>query len=539
MHAQVTLATETGNNTSACSAIGTPSYCSNAFAGLWNQLEPSYVQTYTADPSPGHVSTIPLNNKTNPPLLMYSGFNGQFLCEYQPWFYPGSSHSTTVNPGYDETNSLVVSYQDSKMIERGCAINFVDFYGYTDSSQATLLAITSSVSTDIESRGAQGYPLKFAILEDQGAFDGTGSTGCNRTGLSEGQTVDCIVSALNTDMDYINSHYVLETNGIDLQPGYWVDGYDNQTPRPVIGYFGNCEKFPVLVCPDKPGQFPGGDWNTIWTRVTAHVGSYAHPFKFVFQFGTFTEPQLAFGTSRLSAGEYGWPQPAVWDQLEETQLNWCSSQGPCSDYLGTFYCAATDESACSGQAADANQFPVGILYKGFDDTNAYLWGSNRVMAQQCGQVFIMDTAPEVGLYYGSGHGNLQIPYMQVATWNDYEEGAEVETGVDSCWRFNSPQVNSQTLTWTLQDQEPNGFTNYAKPQTIHHFTVWYANPNDPQQTLYQLATGIADNVGSLSNLNQLFQQAGASSGTYKLYVELVAMPMILNEMSPSVNYNYE
>ena len=95
------------------------------------------------------------------------------------------------------------------------------------------------------------------------------------------------------------------------------------------------------------------------------------------------------------------------------------------------------------------------------------------------------------------------------------------------------------MNWTLQDQEPNGFTNYAKTQTIHHLTVWYANPSAPQQTLNQLATGIAVNIGSLSNLNQLFQQAGAGFGTYKLYVELVGMPMMLNEMSPYVEYSYE
>lgn len=273
-----------------------------------------------------------------------------------------------------------------------------------------------------------------------------------------------------------------------------------------------------------------------------HVNTYAYPFKFVFEFGSFTSPeQPAFGNARLSAGEYGWPQPAVWDQPEQTQLDWCSSLGPCSDYLGTFYCAATDESACSSQEAEPTQFAVGILYKGFDDTQAS-WGMNRIMAQQCGQVFVADTAPEVAQYYGPNHGNLQIPYMQIATWNDYEEGTEVETGVDSCWRFNSPQVNSLnsgTITWTLQDQEPNGFTGYATPQTVHHFTVWYANPSDPQQTLYQLATGISGNVGSQSNLNGLFQQVGASPGTYNLYVELVGMPMILNEMSPYVQYGYQ
>ena len=272
-----------------------------------NTAEPTQVQTYLVDPAPGHVSPVALNNTTSAPLLMYSGFNGQFLCEYQPWFYPGSSHSTAANPGYNELSLTVVNFQDSNMITRGCAITFVDFYGTTNGSLSNQETVTNNVSTDVENRGEQDYPLKLGILEDVGAFNGTGSTGCNRTGLGEMQTSDCIETALDADMDYINSTYVLQPspNETELQPAYWVDGYDGQTPRPVVGFFGACTFFAALTCP--------GDWDTIWTAVTAHTGSYAHPFKFIFQFGSFTSPQLAFGTSRLSSGEYGWPQPAVWN----------------------------------------------------------------------------------------------------------------------------------------------------------------------------------------------------------------------------------
>jgi hypothetical protein len=63
--------------------------------------------------------------------------------------------------------------------------------------------------------------------------------------------------------------------------------------------------------------------------------------------------------------------------------------------------------------------------------------------------------------------------------------------------------------------------------------------SDPEQNLYQLSTGIGDTVSSLSNLNSLFAAAGASPATYNLYVELVGMPVMLNEMSAYVQYGYE
>jgi hypothetical protein len=73
-----TLQQETSNNTSACTASGNPLWCDSGFSGLTDTQ--GSIETVLFDPPPAHVSNVPLNT------LMYSGFNGQFLCEYQPWF---------------------------------------------------------------------------------------------------------------------------------------------------------------------------------------------------------------------------------------------------------------------------------------------------------------------------------------------------------------------------------------------------------------------------------------------------------------------
>jgi hypothetical protein len=31
------------------------------------------------------------------------------------------------------------------------------------------------------------------------------------------------------------------------------------------------------------------------------------------------------------------------------------------------------------------------------------------------------------------HAAASLPYLQFATWNDYNEGKEIETGIDSCY----------------------------------------------------------------------------------------------------------
>jgi hypothetical protein len=78
---------------------------------------------------------------------------------------------------------------------------------------------------------------------------------------------------------------------------------------------------------------------------------------------------------------------------------------------------------------------------------------------------------------------------------------------------------------------------YATHGTIHNFNIWYAAPSDEQQNLF-LLTSAAASQRSAANLNGLFQAAGATPGTYNIYVELVGMPAIMNEMSPYVQYTY-
>src|SRR5262249_18566406 len=118
-------------------------------------------------------------------------------------------------------------------------------------------------------------------------------------------------------------------------------------------------------------------------------------------------------TSSNSDGGFAWVMPhnsKNADPLDPLSLG----------YLDNFY--ATSLSYPS-------QLTLPGAYKGFNDSIAS-WsppvadGGVRTMDQQCGQTWLASMA-EISKYYSA---NRQLAAFQLVTWNDYEEGTEVETG---------------------------------------------------------------------------------------------------------------
>jgi hypothetical protein len=424
--------------------------------------------------------------------------------------------------GYDENNPATVASQDTDMIGRGCNINFIDFYGSTESKQQFNLTSANNVYTDLKARS--GFPMQIGILEDEGAF----MSECTPDGQTEDGAIACIESSLEADMDYIYSHYIHVNNTAGL---YWTDSLTGRSIN-VIGFFGACGDFvvnslPILNCPT--------DWNTIWSEVAGYANTTkGYNMEFIFEYGE-------FGAPPISAGVYAWPQPYTTSACESakdcftsdppSQFYWCDGNLLSCD--GNYQTGAYLDRFYHDASLNANQIAVGLLDKGFDDSNAR-WTSDRVVAQQCGQV-LLDTANEVsaGGYWGSG--GHQIPYMQVATWNDYEEATEQESGIDNCYTI-SASINSQqgTLNWTLNPTD----STYASTRTVHHFTVWWGvHGNDPNKVLQVAATNIENSQFSI-DLSQLTLPSPAPDYTVDLYVEMVGIPSVLNQMSGAVPYTY-
>ena len=209
------------------------------------------------------------------------------------------------------------------------------------------------------------------------------------------------------------------------------------------------------------------DWNAIRAATSSNIA-------WIFQSaGGFTHP--------VSSGSYSW-------------MN-ATSTVYGMDYLTKFYNAALQAP---------QQMSWGAGYTGFTDTLAS-WSLNRIVGQQCGQTWLQ-TFTKLNSYYNSG---TQLPMLQLVTWNDYEEGTELESGIDNCLSV-SASVSGTLLQWNVKGNE----------NTVDHYVVYFSSDNQNLVELDQPAVGVhALDLGS-------YRLASGS-----LFVQAVGKPSIKNQMS--------
>jgi PKD repeat protein len=163
-------------------------------------------------------------------------------------------------------------------------------------------------------------------------------------------------------------------------------------------------------------------------------------------------------------------------------------------------------------AAASSRLSFGSAYKGFNDTLA-IWGTNRFIYQGCGATWLA-TFNEISKFYSADH---QLQGVQLVTWNDYEEGTAIESGVDNCV-YLTPSISGATLNWAVAGGDQS---------TIDHYTVFISSDG---QNLAKLAD-VPSGTHSL-NLAQL----KLARGTYVLFVKAVGRASFQNKMSPAISY---
>ncbi len=217
------------------------------------------------------------------------------------------------------------------------------------------------------------------------------------------------------------------------------------------------------------------DWNAVNAALSTHP-------RFLFQNND--------GFSHtLSDGSYSWVMPTTTDYG--------------MSYLSSFY--------DTGMSFPSEQ-TVGAAYKGFNDTLAS-WGSDRIMGQQCGQTWLQ-TFSEINGLYNSGK---QLSDLQLVTWNDYEEGSEIESGIDNCVTL-SASASGNALQWTISGDE----------STVDHYTVYISSDGQNLMSLTDLAAG----EHSLNLCG--FPIPG---GNYKLFVQAVGKPNLANQITGALSYS--
>lgn len=143
---------------------------------------------------------------------------------------------------------------------------------------------------------------------------------------------------------------------------------------------------------------------TDWSRVRAAVNQWEQPPILIYKDDP--PPQYADDFD----GYYAWVHPGR--RWEPNGSDWGK------EYLEAFYKKMQNRTG---------KIIVGGIWPGFDDTKAS-WSLNRHMDRRCGQTF-EDTLKIFHQYNDPEH---PMPFLLIATWNDYEEGTQIETGVSDC-----------------------------------------------------------------------------------------------------------
>ncbi len=167
-------------------------------------------------------------------------------------------------------------------------------------------------------------------------------------------------------------------------------------------------------------------------------------------------------------------------------------------YLDHFYRVA-------GQHGGA--VSIGSVYAGFNDRLAS-WSKGRVINGNCGDTWLKTFS--VARQY---QGNLSA--VQLLTWNDYEEGSQIEPGIDNCVSVQASAAEGR-LRWTISGSQ----------NTIHHFAVWASS----DRRNFRLASELPANARSVG-----LADMGLNPGQYSFVVQAVGQPSMLNHNTDPIS----
>jgi len=195
-------------------------------------------------------------------------------------------------------------------------------------------------------------------------------------------------------------------------------------------------------------------------------------------------------TNRYTVGAYGWLSPK--DPLQQ-------------GYEGLDYTQYFLETA--GEHPDKLNWAS--VWKGFNDVVAS-WAppGGRHIQQLCGKTWL-DSWGAIRNYTG------RLDAVQVVTWHDYEEGTEIQSGIDNCLSI-SASMRGSTLTWGVPDES-----------TLDHYTAYVSADGQNLMSLGDFYTG----TNSLNLAPYNFPP-----GTYSVFVKAVGKPSMKNNMSAAATY---
>lgn len=485
----LSLASLTGNNTSACPATGTlPSWCETAFTGQTDSR--NGVVTPVFDPPPGNVSTEDIHSYLN------HGAQTRIFANFMLGFCvsAGSMYChDNVETGYTADDAATVAAQAADLEARhfdGAVMSW-EGAGTTEDSATLLFQSWEEQNTCSGSTCKLSYVIMFdgpSVTYDVQSTGIPGTSGASCSGLSGADYENCAIQHFRNDMCWMNGRH------------WGSPAYEKLNGRPVLQVF-----------PDEgviPMTGPAPSWSDVWYYIEQWNQNLPQNCAMAPYNANNGVPLIVFEntggfTHQDSAGSYYWIEPAGTDVATDQFIYNIGPQGSGAT-LDSFL---ADSLSYSGELVWTNGF------KGFNSVQAN-WGTGRIMDQQCGQTWIQSLTESNGYYSGG------VRYLEVATWNDYNEGTEIETGIDNCYTV-SAGISGNSLNWQLNPSSAG-----ASLSTVSHIEI-YDSVNGQNLTLLAAQPAAAGGTYSLS---------GVSSGSHTLFVRMVGKNSILNRISTGVTY---
>jgi hypothetical protein len=237
------------------------------------------------------------------------------------------------------------------------------------------------------------------------------------------KVADDKVRKLIADLEYVDAHY-------SKSPAYM-----KREGRPVLFFFID----------------PSVLTNAQWDAVAAGIDG--NPL-FIFQ------NKEGF-SRRQSDGGFAWLDPQA---------------DPPRAYLDDFY-ACVKSGACAGLV-------FGSAFQGFHDVLAeWAVGADgkkvtSTLPRRCGQTWL--STFDAASVFDSAH---PLRDLQIVTWNDYDEGTEIESGIDNCLVLVA-STSGHELRWDLRWTSPDG-----DESTIDHYLVYSSTDREHLTLLGQFPRG--------------------------------------------------
>jgi hypothetical protein len=273
-----------------------------------------------------------------------------------------------------------------------------------------------------------------------------------------------------------------------------------------------------------------------------------HPIVFVFfshsaDLALLSDPGIdAAGTVLEMLEPHGFPGKAPPDAVGE--YAWVApTDGPVtttSGSAGTFaWCSDSGMSDLNNFFSDASKNQSSLIvseaHKGFDDSLAN-WSLNRLIDQQCGMTWLQ-MFDHTGSFGGSSSYQGSLNYLQsgkhvdmvmVDTWDDYEEGTEIETGIDNCMTGLEVTLEGSTLSWApAWGKDPMNDAVSGSEASLHEYAVYAARAGGAEVMLVDelaCAGGTCPHSLDVSKL-------GIRGGPYVFYVQAVGQPSIVSHLA--------